>query len=185
MKTIEELHQVAVDTLEKIKTELVETGRFLPQLCIVNDEGLTGFLFDPDGLNSAQFKTALFELVREEAKKCSADAVVFATDTWVLEYTPKQLRRQQEDPEYRKALNNIHSVREAARLGYGELWDAITVTVQSPLHQVLISQHYKLKPDEHAFSCWGKLDDFGYEGTLYEGTLSVRMMFFDAPQGVC
>ncbi len=183
METPEHLRTLAMNELERLKAELVAKGQFEPSLYMVKGDTLTVVLFDPNWMNSPQMKTALFEMVRSKAKKGQADAVIFASDIWTLEYTPEQLRQQKEDPEYRATLQNVGDVRTAAELGYGELWDAIAVTVQSPLFQILISQNYRCKSGKtagRAFSHWGEFNEITTERG---GKLIGRMVFFDAPQG--
>ncbi len=182
METHERLRTLAMNELERLKAELVATGQVEPSLYMVKGDALEIFVFDPDWMNSPQMKTLLFGMVRNKAKEDQADAVIFAFDTWALEYTPEQLRRQKEDPEYREGLRSVQDVPTAAKLGYGELWDAITVTVQSPLSQILVSQHYRCKSGEtggRAFSHWGEFNEI----TTGTGKLVGRMVFFDAPQG--
>ncbi len=181
MITIEGLQRVAKETLETAKTDLVANNRIDPALHILKEDGLMVIAFDPNWLNHGHMKNVLFGFVRQTAKEIQADAVLLLTDGWGLEQTDEQHKRLKEDPEYRAQYDyiaNHQGIPGLASAGYGVLWESIMVTVQSPLYQILLTQHYQCQGDK--FSRWGTFNEVSSE----TGALQGRLAFFDAPQGV-
>ncbi len=180
--TVEELQKVARNTLDETKAELATQNDFFPKIYMVKDDSLSLILFDPDWMNSGRAKSALFGEVRRMAKETRADAVVCITDGWALQHSPEQEQQLKDDKEYFAEYQRISTDRglpETAAAGFGELWEAIIVTVQSPLYQILMTQHYQRKPDKKEFSHWGEFKEMNTS----IGKLKGRLLFFDVPEG--
>jgi len=179
MMTVEELQKYAKDTLDEVKTQLVADNDFFPQIYMVKGDTLSLFAFDPDWMNSGLAKSALFGAVKRMAKETQAEAVICVTDGWGIKHSSEQEKRLREDEDYRAEYQRIadeEGLPEAAAAGFGELWEAIIVTVQSPLYQILMTQNYQRKgKDDKTFSHWGEFK--GLNTNI--GKLKGRILFFD------
>jgi hypothetical protein len=146
--TIEEMRTIAQKTLEEAKARLVAENNFDPAIFLAVDSVIVNIPFPGNAMNSGKAKSMLFGVVKLMAKELNADAVVFLSDGWTLEFTDEQ-RARFSDPEYAAAFERISRDEGAVRcaeLGYGELWEVILVTVQSPLLNILVTQLYQRHP---------------------------------------
>ncbi len=179
--TLPQMQKLAEKILEKVKREIARHNNFDPRFWIVKDGGLEELAFRGDWLNSDRDKEALFAAVKEMARRVQADGVIFLSDGWTLEFTEEQNKRLHEDAAYKAEFDRISKEQgcpQAAEAGYGELWEIVLVTIQSPLLKLLATQLYQRKPDG-TFARFGPERSFDTTAGSFEG----RASFFDEPGG--
>ncbi len=178
--TQEKMKKIAESAMAGAKAVLAETGKFRPLVALFRAEGqqIADFPFPASLMDSTEGKDLLAAIVKKVAKQSGAEAVLFITDSWSLCVAKEQAKRIDADPEYRKEFDQAcaKGVRAAAAAGFGEVKEAITVTVQTPLVALLISQPYERVGDRFEFGEQVIIDEA-------QGGMKGRMVFFEQAEG--
>lgn len=135
--TVEELKSTALQILEDAKRELTKTGSLTQMLFLYSaDRSVTIIAVDGEISNSEKEKDKLAEQVRSEIGRRNVVAVLMRTEVWGTQLSAEAARIKQ-----RLRL----TVEQADALGLCKKYEAIGISLESPLFQMIITQPYERK----------------------------------------
>jgi hypothetical protein len=147
--TREEVRKIAAGVLQRTKSALAKNGNVDPCVLFATEAGhLETARLPGEAMNSGHAKDLLFGFLAAYARQRNDLAVVIlVTDGWTLVFSEEQKRRLK-DPDEKAVYDALArdytgGLPACAAAGFGELWEALILSVQTPLFAILMKQHYR------------------------------------------
>jgi Icc-related predicted phosphoesterase len=133
--TIEELKALAQRVMDTGIEQIRETGSLMQKFILAKrDGGLDYMVIGGDITNSESAKSALSQEIKKRIATGDVQAVIHLSDTWFAKITPENQRIKEK----------LHmNVEEAAAFGLCEKAEAVMVTLESPILNLIMQQAYE------------------------------------------